>query len=129
MAQQVYMGAIMTCSFGISPSSLVVLPTNHASRGELQAATIMDNVPCVNIPPFGMCMSPANPSVAEATAAALGVYTPMPCIPVTATPWAAGATTEMVGNLPAFNTDSKLICCWGGVIQIITPGQFPVRLP
>ena len=32
------------------------------------AATIMDYIPIANIPPFGMCMSPANPTVIAATA-------------------------------------------------------------
>jgi hypothetical protein len=38
------------------------------------AATIMDYAPIVNIPPFAMCQSLANPTVATATTAALGVF-------------------------------------------------------
>ena len=60
----------------------------------------MDNKPFVNILPFGMCMSLANPMVAAATAAALGALTPMPCIPVTPAPWVPGSPTVLVGGMP-----------------------------
>lgn len=122
------MGAMMQCSFGAAPSSLVVLPANRTLTGT-PAANIMDNKPIANIPPFGMCMSMANPMVASATAAALGVLTPMPCIPVTTAPWIAGAPTVLIGNMPALNNSSKLMCNWGGVIQISVPGQFTVMIP
>lgn len=118
----------MMCSFGVAPSSLVVLPANRTMTGT-PAANIMDNKPIVNIPPFGMCNSPANPMVAAATAAALGVLTPMPCVPVTAAPWAPGAPTVLIGNMPALNNSSKLMCNWGGVIQITVPGQFQTMIP
>lgn len=129
MGIQVCMGAMMQCSFGVAPSSLVVLPTNAAMAGGPAAATIMDNIPITNIPPFGMCNSPSNPTVAAATAAALGVLTPMPCVPVTASPWAPGSPTVMIGNMPALNNSSKLMCNWGGVIQIVAPGEFTVMVP
>jgi hypothetical protein len=119
---------MMQCSFGVAPSSLVVLPTNRLLTGS-PAATIMDHVPIVNVPPFGMCSSLANPTVAAATAAALGVLTPMPCIPVTTAPWIVGAPTVLIGNMPALNESSKLMCNWGGVIQIVSPGQFTVQVP
>ncbi len=122
MGIQVCAAAMMMCSFGVAPSSLVVLPVNRTMTGA-PAANIMDNKPMVNIPPFGMCSSPANPMVAAATAAALGVLTPMPCIPVTAAPWAPGSPTVLIGNMPALNNSSKLMCNWGGVIQITVPGQ------
>ena len=78
------MGATLQCSFGVAPSALMVLPQNRVLTGPVpSAANIMDNKPLVNILPFGMCSSLANPTVAIATAAALGVLTPMPCIPVT----------------------------------------------
>jgi len=128
MGMQVCTGAMMMCSFGVAPSSLVVLPANRTMTGT-PAANIMDNKPIVNIPPFGMCNSPANPMVAAATAAALGVLTPMPCIPVTAAPWAPGAPTVLIGNMPALNNSSKLMCNWGGVIQISVPGQFTTMVP
>jgi hypothetical protein len=125
---QVCMGAMLQCSFGAAPSSLVVLPVNRVMTGT-PAATIMDNIPIANIPPFGVCSSMANPMVAAATAAALGVLTPMPCIPVTPAPWVVGAPTVLIGNFPALNDSSKLMCTWAGVIQIVMPGQFTVQVP
>jgi Domain of unknown function (DUF4280) len=119
------MGALLQCSFGAAPSSLVVLPQNKV-LATVPAANIMDNKPIVNVPPFGMCTSPANPTVIAATAAALGVLTPMPCVPVTAAPWAPGSTKVMIGNVPAVDNACKLMCNWGGVIQVVSPGQVKV---
>ncbi|HHX9846268.1 TPA: DUF4280 domain-containing protein [Salmonella bongori] len=116
-------GATICCSFGLAPSVLNVLPANRTLVGDLPMATIMDNKPMVNILPFGMCSSMANPSVVAATAAALGVLTPMPCIPATVAPWMPGSPTALVGNMPALNMQSQLMCMWAGIIQIIQPGQ------
>lgn len=128
MGQFVCMGAMLQCSFGAAPSSLIVLPTNRVMTGP-PAATIMDNIPMVNVPPFGMCSSMANPEVDSATTAALGVLTPMPCVPVLPAPWVVGSPTVLVGNFPALNNSAKLMCAWGGVIQINAPGEFTVNLP
>ena len=128
MAVQVCMGAMLQCSFGAAPSTLVVLPANRTLT-TTPAATIMDHAPLVNILPFGMCSSPANPTVAAATAAALGVLTPMPCVPATAAPWVVGAPTVLIGKMPALNNTSKLMCNWGGVIQVVSPGQTKVMVP
>ncbi len=128
MAMQVCMGAAMQCSFGAAPSSLVVLPDKQVLTGT-PAANIMDGKPIVNVPPFGMCSSLANPTVAAATAAALGVLTPMPCVPATPAPWAPGAPTVLIGGMPALDNSSKLMCTWGGVIQIASPGQGTVEIP
>jgi hypothetical protein len=128
MGIQVAMGANLQCSFGAAPSALVVLPANRVMTG-VPAANIMDGKPMVNILPFGVCNCPANPMVAAATAAALGVLTPMPCIPVTAAPWAPGAPTVLVGGMPALQNSSKLMCNWGGVIQVLAPGQATVMVP
>jgi hypothetical protein len=129
MPMQVCMGAMMQCSFGVAPSSLVVLPTNKVFTDEVPDANIMDHVPMVNIMPFGMCMSPANPEVAAATAAALGVLTPMPCIPNTPAPWVPGAPTVLLANFPTLDNTSQLMCIWGGVITFVDPGEETVEVP
>src|SRR6516162_5891547 len=108
MPQQVCNGATLQCSMGMAPSSLVVLPVNRVTTGQQPDANIMDHVPMVNIMPFGMCMSLANPEVASATAAALGVLTPMPCIPNTPSPWVPGAVTVLLGNQPTLDNVSTL---------------------
>jgi hypothetical protein len=129
MAQQVCNGATLQCSFGMAPSTLVVLPVNRVNTTEQPDANIMDIVPMVNIMPFAMCMSPANPEVAAATAAAMGVLTPMPCIPVTPAPWVPGAPTVTLAGPPTLDSTSTLQCIWGGVIQIVVPGEFTVSVP
>ncbi|MDN6886973.1 DUF4280 domain-containing protein [Variovorax sp. CAN2819] len=129
MGMHVCMGATLQCSFGAAPSNLVVLPVSSVLTGGVPAANIMDNKPIVNVMPFGTCNSMSNPMVAAATAAALGAFTPMPCIPVTAAPWAPGSPTVLVGNMPALQDSSKLACNWGGVIQVVAPGQFTSMVP
>ncbi|MCH2395757.1 DUF4280 domain-containing protein [Oceanibaculum sp.] len=129
MAMQVCAGAMLMCSFGVAPAALSVLPTNRVMAGGPPAATIMDHIPVVNIPPFGMCTSLANPTVAAATTAALGVLTPMPCVPVVPAPWVPGAPTVLIGSMPALDNNSKAMCAWAGVIQITVPGQFTVMVP
>ena len=129
MPNQVCMGAMMMCTFGMAPSSLVVLPVNRVMTDEVPDANIMDHIPMVNIMPFGMCMSPSNPVVAAATAAALGVLTPMPCIPATTSPWVAGAPTVLLGNQPTLDNVSQLMCIWGGVITFTFPGEVTVEVP
>ena len=129
MAQQVCNGAMLKCSFGLAPSTFVVLPLNKVMTSNVPAANIMDHKPMMNIMPFGLCTSQANPSVAAATAAALGTPTPMPCMPVTTAPWVPGAITVMIANQPALNNTSKLMCNWGGVIEVVVPGQFTHQIP
>jgi hypothetical protein len=128
MAKQTCMGAMMKCSFGVAPSSLVPTPKT-VMTSQMVAANILDHVPMMNIPPFGMCQSPSNPMVAAATAAALGVLTPMPCIPVTPAPWVPGAPTVLLCGAPALNDSSTLMCNWGGVISINMPGQMTHDIP
>jgi hypothetical protein len=129
MPIQVTTGATLQCSFGAAPSTLSALPVSRVMAGGMPAATIMDHLPIVNIPPFGMCSSLANPTVASATAAALGALTPMPCVPATPAPWLPGAATVLTGGNPALDNTCKLMCLWAGVIQIVSPGQVTVLIP
>ncbi|HEY7008234.1 MAG TPA: DUF4280 domain-containing protein [Jatrophihabitantaceae bacterium] len=121
MPQNVVLGALVQCSFGMAPTSLAPLPTPRVTIEGRPAATISDCMPLVNIPTFGMCSSLANPTVAAATSAALGVLTPMPCVPVT-TPWKPGAMKTTIGGIPALTQGSTCQCAWGGVIEILVPG-------
>jgi hypothetical protein len=120
--------AMVTCSFSFPPAvpmTLTVIPKGvPVAVGGLPAATIMDFAPMVNIPSFGMCMAPTNPAFIAATSAALGVPTPVPCVPVTTTPWAPGSPTVLVNNFPALTNTSMCMCTWLGVITVTVPGQF-----
>jgi len=128
MPMQTSMGAAMQSSFGMAPSTLIPTPKTVITS-YMMAANILDHVPIMNIPPFGMCQSLANPMVAAATAAAMGALTPMPCIPATPAPWVPGAPTVMLCNAPALDNTSKLMCIWGGVIQFSNPGQTTHQIP
>lgn len=122
MTPQTVMGATMMCSFGLAPSTMVVLPIKRVFA-TTPAANVADALPVLNLPPFGACTSMANPMVASATAAALGVLTPMPCVPVPAGTWLPGSLKVILGGMPALDMKSKCMCSWGGVIQILNPGQ------
>lgn len=121
-------GAMLQCSFGSAPSVLNVLPQNKVMNA-MAAANIMDNKPMVNVMPFLMCSSMANPTVASATAAALGVLTPMPCIPVIPAPWTPGSPTVLIGGQPAVNDSCQLMCAYGGAISVKSPGQTTINIP
>ena len=128
MSNQVCSGAQLKCSFGQSPSNLTVLPVKLVNASQKPAAVITDNIPMANIAPFGMCTSLANPAVASATAAALGVLTPAPCIPVTPAPWSPGSSKVNIRAIPALTKQCKLNCAFAGVIEILQPGQSKVNL-
>lgn len=119
-------GAILDCCFGLAPSELIVLPENRVLTSPGSIANIMDHIPELNIPSFGMCCSPTNPEFAAATAAAMGVPTPVPCIPIIEEPWLPVAPTVMVGDAPILGNESMVMCVWAGVITIIEPGQFTI---
>jgi len=126
-------GATLMCDFAVPPSTstLVVLPIHRMITSDQPAANINDFVPMVNIMPFGMCISPANPAFVAATAAAMGTPTPVPCIPVTIAPWVTGAVSPPVilDGAPALDNVSVLQCMLGGTITVADPGEMTEMIP
>lgn len=125
MANPAVQTAVCTCTFGAAPMPLCVASQQTVLAGGLPAATVLDNV-CTT---FGMCSNPANPAVAAATAAALGVLTPAPCVPLTAAPWTPGCPTVLAGGKPLLHNTGKLLCAYGGTIQITATPAMTVKVP
>jgi hypothetical protein len=114
--------AMMKCSFGVAPSTLIAtngIPVMHENK---PAATIMDFAPIVNIPPFGMCTAPTNPAVIAAQGA------PVPCVPVIPAPWVPGSAKVFIKGQPALHSACTLMCTWAGVITITNPGTTKVMI-
>lgn len=125
MANPVVQTSMCMCSFGVAPGVLTVSSQQTVMVCNMLQATIMDN----KFPTFGMCSSLANPTVSAATAAAAGVLTPMPCVPAIVAPWVPGAPTVLVGGKPLLNNTSKLMCSYGGVIQVNMTPAMTVQTP
>lgn len=124
MSQIVCAGANCLCSFGTAPGTINPSSQTKVLVDGKPAATIQD-CQIANITAFGMCTSMANPQVAAATAAALGVLTPQPCMLMAAGTWVPGKATVLLDGKPALTNDSKLLCSNGmGNISITNPGQF-----
>ena len=81
---------------------------------------MMDFAPFVNIPTFGLCHSPANPEVIALTAAALGVPTPAPCVPVVVTPWISPSNV-LIDGMPVLTEGAGLRVSMGRNHRIDRP--------
>lgn len=116
-------GAVLRCSFGTAPS-VMQTAQNGCLAGQRPAGTIRDAGGGSAVLPFGMCTSMANPQVAAATAAALGVLTPQPCAVQPAGLWTASNPRVLIRGAPCLCQDAVLGCALGaGIIQIQQPGQ------
>ena len=125
MAIPVVTGASIMCSMGMGTGSLTATAQAIVTYEGKMVATTMDVTPMVNVSSCGMCTSMANPAVASATAAALGVLTPQPCVPAPAGSW-MGSPGPTIGGRMALANDATLTCSYGGAIKIVTPGQAKV---
>ena len=123
MGKLVVLGAKLKCSEGLAPSTLTVLPRRALADQTMLAATVDDFTPMVHVAPFGMCKTQANPQVAAATSAALGVLTPMPCVPVLTAPWSPGAPKATIDGAKVLTDDSSCTCMWSGKIEITDAGS------
>lgn len=125
MGQMIVTGATAVCTFGTAPGTITASSQAAVLAEGKPAATIQD-VGAASITPFAMCTSLANPQVAAATAAALGVLTPQPCAMVPAGTWIPAKPGVMVGGKPCLTSDCKLMCAYGGSVSIMAPGQAKV---
>lgn len=124
MALVVVSGASCVCSCGTAACTLQATSQMTCMAEGKPIATIQDIQQGVNLPTFGMCTSLANPTVAAATTAALGVLTPQPCTLVPLGTWTTSNPSVLAGNKPCVTSDSILRCGMGqGTIKIISPGQ------
>lgn len=116
-------GATLSCSQG-DQTSILKMPVSHGVYVKNKAQmNILDFKPFVNIQPFGLCQTLANPTVAVATAANNGVLTPMPCTPVVTMPWINGKDDQLVENFPALINQSINMCLYCGTIKVEDDGQ------
>ena len=128
MGIAVNMGAQCLCTFGTGPAPLTVTSQSKVLIDGKPAATIQEVGAMSNVGPFAMCTTLSNPQVASATAAALGVLTPQPCVPVPAGTWLPPNAKVLIDGKPALTGDCKLMCSYGGQITIINPGQTKVTM-
>ncbi len=126
MSQLTAMGANLVCSFGTAPAPIKVSSQTVVTTEGKPAATIQDAGPMTNVGPFGMCTTLTNPTVASATAAALGVLTPQPCVPSPAGTWIPTKPKVLINGKPCLTQDCKLMCAYAGQITITMPGQTKV---
>jgi len=97
---------------------LVVLPISRVLLSNQPMATKMDFVPFLNIPTFGLCVSPDNEAVKLA-----GGF-PVPCTPVVTSPWTAPKVNVQAGNLEALLDTCTCQCTLGsGTISVASAGQ------
>lgn len=121
MGNYVSNGAMLTCTMGVAPSTLTVLPVDKVLTENKPMATIMDHKPFVNIAPFALCSSPLSPTFIKVSG------TPGPCVPNLPAPWVSGKPDVMVANKPALTAQCSLMCVYGGSISIAFPGELTVQ--
>lgn len=128
MVEVLTVGSTIKCDKAIPPgvSVLVGFPS-PASASMMPVLSVMMNKPIVNIVTFGMCNSKTNPAVIAGTAAAQGVHTPMPCLPVIVAPWDNGASNITVGGIQAATKDSTCKCAWGGSVSVVNSLGQPMK--
>ena len=127
MGLMVVTGAMTVSTMGMAPGTLTASVQSVCLAGGKPVAVVGDMAPMASVGACGMCTSMMNPTVSAATAAALGVLTPQPCVPAPAGPWKPGGAVIIAGA-PCLSSDSVLNCAYGGVISITNPGQTQVML-
>jgi len=123
MPNLVCTGATLQCSMGTTPADFAASGVQTSAGSP---AGVVTDVTAANVPPFGMCMSLANPEVAAATATADGVLTPQPCLPVLVSPWSPGSAQVTINEVSALDDACQCTCAWAGVVTVSSAGQIAV---
>ncbi|MBQ9334262.1 MAG: DUF4280 domain-containing protein [Lachnospiraceae bacterium] len=126
MSELVAAGGTAMCTMGTAPAPVKVTSQAKVMAQGKPAATIADSQGGANIGPFGLCTSMANPAVAAATTAAMGVLTPQPCMPMPAGTWIPTKPKVIIGGKPCLTGDCKMMCAYAGSVSITFPGQVKV---
>jgi hypothetical protein len=113
-------GAALQCSMGAAPATFAATGVEVSTR---TPAGVVSDTTMASVASFGLCQSPSNPQVAAATAAASGVLTPQPCVPLITGPWTPGAGRVMLSGVAALDDASQCSCTWGGSITVSSAGQ------
>lgn len=111
--------ALVKCSFGSAPATVVVQSQPTVNMCGVKAATIMDNKPLF----FGTCSSPSHPVMASTGA-------PGPCLAAAqvVAPWTPGSATVRICGMPAAHKNCKLMCNFGGVIEMTMTPAMTVKI-
>ena len=117
VASPVAAGAQLSCPFGTVAVPLVVPPATRVQMGGVVPSRLPDDLGGMNMAGFGLCSSLGNPAVLAATAAAMGVLTPMPCTPVIVTPWLSPVQDVEAGGMMVVKAPASCMCAWGGTVQ------------
>ncbi len=129
MSFAVTSGSFAECTCGTTPAELLAdFDTGATADGSI-VLTIDMIVAEVNIGSFGDCDSLLNPEVSTATAAAEGVLTPMPCVPVVVDSWTPGSLTASETGVGYVNDTSICTCSYGGEISIVDALGVTMEIP
>ena len=117
MPSLVTSGATLRCSMGSATSTLIVPPGRGVVAGGNPVATVADRVALVNIQPFGLCASTANPGFFPRSRRS------PPCAPAFPAPWMPGSASVKTGGLPLVNSGCQCQCQYGGMVSVVASGQ------
>lgn len=122
MTKAVLQGDFCKCTSGDAPCRLKVTDGERMTY-DGKAIAVKTDAKITNLSTFGLCSNLSNPIVAQATAAAQGVLTPMQCVPVLPGIWENTVSQLIVDNQPVVGESSYVTCRYGGCISISLDGK------
>ena len=118
MQKLVTNGDLCICGNGSNPCPLIIVDTLRKMKSDGKSVAIATDTNVANISTFGMCNNINNPMVAAATAAAQGVLTSAPCIPVVIGTWDNTVNKILINGIAVVGENSTLNCTYGGCIKL-----------